>query len=79
MYRILDRIALAYIRRRLAGCKSRADSADRFADCVMELLSAEVERRNRTLAGWDAARAEKAAVEAFKSFEPEMKHGLRLQ
>ena len=87
--RIFDRIALAYIRRRVARFRSRGDFADRFADCLTAALQAEIERRNRLLAGWaaeleaarateTAARRAREAVERFQSFEPE-KDRLRLQ
>ncbi len=87
---ILDSVLLALVSRRLAGFRKRGDSADRFSDGLVALLSAEIERRNKLFAGWDAelkaAEAERAertrralAAEKFQSFEPEEKHGLRLQ
>jgi hypothetical protein len=82
--RILDSIVLAYIRRRLARFRKRGDIADRFADRLTRVLWAEMQRRDKLLAGWDAdehAAAERerraAAVENFQSFEPG--DGLRLQ
>ena len=86
---ILDSVLLALVSRRLAGFRKRGDFADRFADCLTAALQAEIERRNRLLAGWDAeleaakataaaARRAREAVEKFQSFEPE-KDRLRLQ
>jgi hypothetical protein len=87
MRNVFDRIALAYIRRRLAHFQKLGDVHDKFADSVATLLSAEIERRHVLLAGWDAgiracqqALAERelraAAIEQFQSLEPEQLHYL---
>jgi hypothetical protein len=87
--KMLDSVLLALVSRRLARFTRRSDFADRFADGLMAALSAEMERRNRLLAGWDAERTEAertaaecarraAAEKQFQSFEPG-ENRLRLQ
>jgi hypothetical protein len=87
--KILDYILLSAVRWRLARYRRLGDAADRFGDCLVAALSAEIERRNKLLAGWDAERTEAertaaecagraAAEKQFQSFEPG-ENRLRLQ
>jgi len=72
-----DRALLAVVRRRLARFRKPGDGGDRLADALVQLISGEVERRNRLYEGWDAEARKKRAREAeaemrqvaFQSFE----------
>lgn len=78
MKRFFDWIAVFYIRRRLARFRKRGDIADKLGDRLVALLSAEIDRRNALMDGWNAeARREEAertrrqaAIERLESFEP---------
>ncbi len=85
---MLDRLLLRFIERRLARFRRPGDAADRFADRLIRLLSAEVERRDEWHRGWNRVEIVARAVEArhqtraaivakFKSSESGS--GLRLQ
>jgi hypothetical protein len=80
MTKILDCIALAYIRRRLARYRRPGDAADLLGDALVSLMGAEIQRRNRVLGDWEAevraakaaeaaARQAREAVERFQSVE----------
>jgi hypothetical protein len=86
--KILDCILLSAVRWRLARCRRAGDAADRFGDCLVATMEAEIRRRNLRLAGWAAERrgsersaAERArrdaAVQNFQNFERENR--LKLQ
>jgi hypothetical protein len=52
----VDRILLALVGWRLGQGEDRGDAADRFADRLVALLGAEMERRNRCLDEDDLSR-----------------------
>jgi seryl-tRNA(Sec) selenium transferase len=64
--RIVDRIALAYIRRALARYRRPGDAADRLGDSLVATMQAEIRRRNDVLAAAVREAAERARRRGFQ-------------